>query len=386
MHTTQDSNTGIVRPALDFEVGPYDPALPGAMVLRLGLEPGGGSSPLGWSTRIVGAEVELGYNRVGLEERAAMGGLDWGEGLQLVMSLCGSCSQANSLAYVQAVEDLSGALVPPRAAYLRLVLAEAERVASHLLNAADTLAMLGYAEREAGIRDLRERILHALGEFTGGRLQQGLIVYGGVSRNLDEAACRAFTIAARNIERALRGHIRSIIKDREIARRLTGLGKVTAQEAAFAGLRGPIARAAGVTYDIRAQFPTGAYEDEAVTVVVQRAGDAYARLVVRLLECLESFRAMEQALDDLPPGPVKSRGSLDFGLGESGSGIGRAEGPRGEVFCWARGDGDGLQGLHLNSGSQATLGVLPGLLAGAELDDLPLLLLSLDLCLPCAER
>ncbi|HVF99499.1 MAG TPA: hypothetical protein VND68_06650, partial [Chloroflexia bacterium] len=199
-------------------------------------------------------------------------------------------------------------------------------------------------------------------------------------------ACRAFTIAARNVERTLRGHIRSVIKDREVARRLTGLGKVTAEEAAFAGLRGPIARAAGVTYDIRAHFPTGAYEDEAVTVVVQRAGDAYTRLVVRLLECLESFRVMEQALDDLPPGPVKSRGSLDFGLGEGGSGIGRAEGPRGEVFCWARGDGEGLQGLHLSSGSQATLGVLPGLLAGTELDDLPLLLISLDLCLPCAER
>jgi Ni,Fe-hydrogenase III large subunit len=304
----------------------------------------------------------------------------------MVEGLCGSCSQANALAYAQAVEDLSGAIVPPRAAYLRLVLAEAERLTSHLLNVADTLRVLGYAEREAALRDLRERMLHALDELTGERLQHGLIVYGGVNRNLDEAACRAFTIAARNTERALRGQIRGIIQDRDIVRRLNGLGKVTAQEAAFAGLRGPIARAAGVTYDIRAHFPTGAYEDEPVTVVVQRAGDAYARLVVRLLECLESFRVMEQALDDLPPGPVKSRGSLEFGLGEGGSGISRVEGPRGEVFCWVRGDSEGLQGLHLSSGSQAVLGVLPGLLTGAELDDLPLLLLSLDLCLPCAER
>lgn len=354
--------------------------------MRLGLAPGGSTSPLGWSTRIEGAELELGYNRVGLEDRAALGGLDWSQGLEMVEALCGSCAQANSLAYVQAMEDLSGAIVPPRAAYLRLVLAETERVTSHLLNVADTLHIVGYADREAALRDLRERILHALDELTGGRLQQGLIVYGGVSRNLDEAACRAFTIAIRNIERALRGHIRGIVKDRDIARRLTGLGKVTAQEAAFAGLRGPVARAAGITYDIRAHFPTGAYEDEPVTVVVQRAGDAYARLVVRLLECLESFRVMEQALDDLPTGPVKSRGSLEFGLVEGSSGIGRVEGPRGEVFCWVRGNSEGLQGLHLSSGSQATLGVLPGLLAGVELDDLPLLLLSLDLCLPCAER
>ncbi|HEX8600699.1 MAG TPA: hypothetical protein VF952_19555 [Chloroflexia bacterium] len=382
MYTVQDKQAS----ALTVEVGPYDPVLPGPMLLRLGLEPGGGNSPLGWSTRIAGVELELGYNRVGLEERAAFGSMDWAQGLEMVESLCGSCSQANALAYAQAVEDLSGAIVPPRAAYLRLVLTESERVTSHLLNVAGTLHMLGYTDREAALRDLRERLLQALGDLTGARVQPGLIVYGGVSRNLDEANCRAYTIAARNIERALRGHIRSLIKDREIARRLTGLGKVTAQEAAFAGLRGPIARAAGVTYDIRAHFPTGAYEDEAVTVVVQRAGDAYARLVVRLLECLESFRVMEQALDDLPAGPARSRGSLEFGLGAGGSGIGRVEGPRGEVFCWVRGNSEGLQGLHLSSGSQAALGVLPGLLAGTELDDLTLLLLSLDLCLPCAER
>lgn len=386
MYTVQDKQTGASKGALTVEVGPYDPQLPGAMLLRLELEPGGGNSHLGWSARIAGAELELGYNRVGLEERVALGGMDWAQGLELVQSLCGSCSHANSLAFAQAMEDASGAIVPPRAAYLRLVLAEAERITSHLLNTADTLQLLGYSEREATLRDLRERMLQAMGELTSARLQQGLIVYAGVSRNLDDAACRAFTIAARNTERALRGHIRSIIQDREIARRLAGLGKVTAQEAAFAGLRGPISRAAGVTYDIRAHFPTGAYEDEAVTVVAQRTGDAYGRLVVRLLECLESFRVMEQALDDLPAGPAKSRGSLDFGLGQGGSGISRVEGPRGEVFCWVRGNSEGLQGLHLSSGSQATLAVLPGLLAGTELDDLPLLLLSLDLCVPCAER
>lgn len=385
MQSVQDSQTGISG-ALTVEVGPYDPALPGAMLLRLGLEAGAGNSPLGWSTHIAGAEVELGYNWVGLEQRVALSGLEWGQGLELVEKLCGNCAQANSLAYVQALEDLSGAIVPPRAAYLRLVLAEAERVTSHLLNVADTLRLLGYTEREAALRDWRERILHALGEFAGGRLQQGLIVYGGVSRNLDETAVRALSIAARNAERGLRTHTRAIIQNREIAARLTGLGKVTAQEAAFAGLRGPVARAAGVASDIRANFPTGAYEDEGVTIVVQRAGDAYARLVVRLLECLESFRVMEQALDEMPPGPVRTRGSLEFGLVEGGSGIGRVEGPRGEVFCWVRGTTEGLQGLHLGTATQPVLGVLPGLLAGTDLDDLQLLLLSLDLCLPCAER
>ncbi len=102
-----------------------------------------------------------------------------------------------------------------------------------------------------------------------------------------------------------------------------------------------------------------------------------------LLECLESFRLVEQALDDLPTGPVKARGSAEL---RGGSAVSRVEGPRGEVFCWMRGDAEGLTGLHLSAGSFPTLGVLPGLLRGHRLEDLRLLLLSLDLCLACAER
>src|SRR5206468_746850 len=112
-------------------------------------------------------------------------------------------------------------------------------------------------------------------------------------------------------------------------------------------------------------------------------GDAFARLVVRLLECLESFRLIELALDDLPHGPMKAKGRDDL---RGGSAIGRVEGPRGEVFCWVRGTSRGLTGLHLSTGSFPTLGVLPGLLRGHKLEDLHLLLLSVDLCLPCAER
>src|SRR5207248_1486220 len=156
-----------------------------------------------------------------------------------------------------------------------------------------------------------------------------------------------------------------------------------AEEAALACLRGPVARASGVATDIRANFPTGAYEEEGATIVVQRAGDAFSRLVVRLLECLESLRLVEQALDDVPPGPVKARGSAEM---RGGSGVGRVEGPRGEVFCWVRGGDEGLTGLHLSAGSFPTLNILPGLVRGNHIEDLDLLLLSVDLCLPCADR
>jgi Ni,Fe-hydrogenase III large subunit len=138
-----------------------------------------------------------------------------------------------------------------------------------------------------------------------------------------------------------------------------------------------------VASDVRASFPTGAYEDEAATVIVQRNGDVFSRLVVRLLECLESFRMIEQALDDLPAGPVRARGTHEM---RTGKGISRVEGPRGEILCWLDGAPEGVRGLHLSAGSFPTLGILPGILHGVRLEDVPLVLTSLDLCLPCAER
>ena len=104
------------------------------------------------------------------------------------------------------------------------------------------------------------------------------------------------------------------INSNGIAGRLSETGRNKGKRSLAAGLRGPILRASGVASDVRASFPTGAYEDEAVTVIVQRTGDAFARLVVRLLECLESFRVIEQALDDLPAA-LSERGTHEMRTG-----------------------------------------------------------------------
>jgi Ni,Fe-hydrogenase III large subunit len=383
------------RKALDVStqlmVGPYDTRLPGPMLLRLDLHPGTDSSPLGWGVEIASAEVGLGYNYVGLEERVlglrpiqAVGQpVEWPRALALAEELCGRCSQANVLAFCHAAESLGHLTVPPRAAYLRLVLAETERIASHLLNAAETMRALGLTEREAALRDLRERTIHATVEWSGARVQPGLITFGGLTRNMDETASRILMLATRHIERALRVQVSSIINSREIVARLAGLGPISAEEVVIAGLRGPVARGSGIATDLRSSLAAGAYEDEAVTIISQRAGDTFARLVVRLLESLESLRVIEQALDDLPPGPVKARSSPEL---REGSAIGRAEGPRGEVFCWVRGGQSGVDGLHLSTPSLPALGIVPGLLRGQRMEDLPLLMLSLDICLGCAER
>ena len=370
--------------SLETQLGPYHPVLPSGLRLSLELRVKG-PSLTGWDSEIAEVQVETGRSYIGLEQRVGPDAdvVEWDQALRMIEELCAPCSQANTLAYVQAIEAMGGLAPPPRAVYLRLVLAETERIASHLLNAADTLAALGVRDIEAGLRDMHERLLNALANWSGARLQPGLITYGGLSRNIGDSLCRALALETRHIERALRARVNHILGYKEIAERLVGLGVIEGDEAIEAGLRGPTARASGVPADIRADFPTDAYEEESPTIVVQRAGDAFSRLVVRLLECLESLRLIEEALDDLPHGPVRLRG---IGELRGGSGVGRVEGPRGEIFCWARGDKHGLTGLHLSAGSFPSMAVLPGLLRGHSLEDLGLLLLSLDLCLPCMER
>lgn len=366
-----------------IDLGPYDPSLPGPLRLKLGLRPSAAGGPVGWGAQIASADIETGYNHTGLEERVASSLFEWGVVATLVEELCGGCSQANTLALVQAVESMANIIVPPRAAYLRIVLVEAERIVSHLLNAAEILDALGMPEQATDLRDIRERVFHALAEWTGSRLQPGLIAFGGLSRHVDETTSKELALTTRPLERALRGHVSAIINNRELAARLAGLGAIPPEQALLLGLRGPNARASGLAHDIRASFPTGAYEEEGVTIVAQRGGDAFARLVVRLLESLESFRIIEQALDDLPGGPVKGRVNLDV---RSGSGIGRVEGPRGEVFCWINGGPQGISSLHLSTGSFPALGFLPSFLMGRQFDDLRLLILSLDICMGCVER
>jgi ech hydrogenase subunit E len=362
-------------------IGPYSPILPSVMKLDLDARPSGGW--LGWSADVGDAHVGLGYNYVGLEERIGSGGVGWEESLALVEGLCGCCKEANVLAYVQAVESLGHLIVPPRAASLRLVLAETERITSHLLNCAHLLGAAGMPDAEMSLRDLREHVVYALAEWSGSRMPRGLVAFGGLTRNIDDVSTGAFSSTMRPIERALRSSVTALVNNRELAARLAGLGAVSGEEAIVAGLRGPVARGSGIAIDIRALFPTGAYEDEGVTIVTQRNGDAFSRLVVRLLECLESFRVIAQALEGMPTGSFRGRATVEM---RESSGVGRAEGPRGEVFCWVRGGLDGPYALHLSGGSAPTAGVLSGLLRGAALDDLRVALISFDLCLPSVER
>jgi membrane-bound hydrogenase subunit alpha len=402
----------------EFVLGPYHPWLREPLVVRLDLH----------GETVGGAELEPGYNRRGVEH--LLGQATWEGALALAGRLCESCTVANLLAFCQAVEELAGLTAPLRGQYLRLVLAELERARSHLATCAALLSTLGVpGPAPARLRTAAGQLLAAQAEWTGTR--RAPLTYGGIAPTadiLDAERTTLITVLA-EAERVLAPLAQQVLRQRGLTGRLVGLASIRPASAERLDLRGPVGRAAGLAYDLRRDAPGPVYArlqaDEApplpappatlperesgdrlegaelvgsarVLVVTQRGGDAYARLTVRLLEALESLRLARVALETLPGGAVGLAGAaradelvaqaLDRRGVVRGDVMGRAEGPRGEVTCIVVGSAEGPHLVHFHTGSFATLPAVGPALTGVALADMPVALLSFDLCLACAER
>jgi membrane-bound hydrogenase subunit alpha len=386
-------------------LGPYHPWLREPLVLRLDLH----------GETVRGAELEPGFNRRGLER--LLEAATWEGALALAGRVCEGCAVANTLAFCEAVERLAVLTVPLRGQYLRLVLAELERVRSHLAANAALLDAVGFPGPAAPVlRQGAARLSAAQADWLGSR--RSPLTYGGLAATadiLDEERAALIGLVA-EVERAVTPHVQAVLRHGALARRLVGLAPVRPITAERLDLRGPVGRAADLDRDLRRDAPDAAYArlqavetappggeggvapvgSTRVTVVTQRGGDAYARLTVRLLESLESLRLARLALDSLPGGAVGLAGAIRAealvaralaGRAEDRiEALGRAEGPRGEVTCVVAGSAEGPLLVHFHTGSFAALPAVGPALAGCALADLPAAYASFDLCLACAER
>lgn len=213
----------------------------------------------------------------------------------------------NNLAYVMAVEKLVGSEVPKRAQYLRVILCELQRLAAHLiwigtstLDLSGTImSLLQYAFRD------REMILDIFEMVCGARMTTSYFCVGGCRWDVPPK----FEEVVRDFLKVFPKHLaeyEAMLTDNPIYRsRLVGIGKITAEEAIALGVTGPVLRSTGVAYDVRKVFPYSSYEDFDFIVPTGTTGDCWDRYLVRLEEMRQSLRIIQQALDNLPDGPVK---------------------------------------------------------------------------------
>ena len=287
---------GMNRENMIINMGPHHPSTHG--VLRLVVELDGET--------VVNVDPDLGYLHSGFEKT----GEDkrYKDFVYYTDRMDYLSAMSNNMSYCLAVEKLMGVEIPPRAQVLRVMMAELQRLASHLfwlsthvLDVSGTgMALLMYATRE------RERILDLFEMACGARLTVGYMRVGGVSRDIPPAFLGHLEDFLKAMATRIDDYEAMLTHGPLWGERLIGVGKLTRDEVINMGLTGPMLRGSGVDWDLRRDMPYSGYEHYDFKVPVFTEGDCFARYLVRMEEMRQSLRIIRQTIDNLPPGPYRA--------------------------------------------------------------------------------
>lgn len=252
--------------------------------------------------------------------------------LLLAERFSGSSAFAHGLAFCQAVEEICGVKVPPRARTLRTLFAELERLRHHVAAITGIVNSTALAVGTAQAAILEEELLRLTCEVAGHRYLFGLIKPGGLARDLSVDARQRLASSIPNLLKRLKKLEALLRYTSSFLDRLEEVGAVSREAATSYGLVGPIARASGIGRDLRKIMPYAAYEAVEFAVPVEEEGDGYARLRILFREAEQSGRIITQVLDNLPEGPI----SVEPVASRSGTALGAVEAPLGAAFHWVR--------------------------------------------------
>ncbi len=325
--------------------------------------------------KILRLEERLGYVHKGIEHRFTQ--LPILEGHQLAARVSGDSAAAFSWAYCQALEGMSGMAIPARAAWLRALGLELERVANHLGDLGALGNDAGFAFGLAQFLRLKEHLLRATEEALGARYLMSLIVPGGTRVDLAAEGGRQLARCVRQLAREV-PTLRAIYEDHEGVRdRFTAAGTVAPELAARLGLTGLAGRASGQAFDLRTDLPCEPYAALAAAKVSRREGDVAARVAVRFDEVQESCRLIQRILDGLPAGAHMVPVSVP---NEGVTGTGLIEGWRGPVLVALEAGAAGAIGrCHPHDPSWQNWPVLEHAVIGNIVPDFPLINKSFNL-------
>jgi NADH-quinone oxidoreductase subunit D len=291
------------------------------------------------------------------------------------------------LTYVRAAETLGQIEVPRRAQYLRVLVAELQRIASHCLWLGTWCMDMGGALGGGATMFLycfreREAILDLFEALTGARLLYGFHQVGGTRYDLPAGWDQQVRATVALIEERL-GEYEALLDGNTIFLvRTQGVGVISADLAQDVGVSGPLLRGSGIAHDIRRAEPYAAYEELAFDVPVESAGDCHARYRVRMQEFRQSIRIVRQALDGLPAGPISSRPGVKSVAQvklPKGEAYARVEGPRGEVGIHLISDGTTKPyRMKWRGASFSNLAVAGHILPGHKIADAVAILGSID--------
>ncbi|HEU5321673.1 MAG TPA: NADH-quinone oxidoreductase subunit C, partial [Methylomirabilota bacterium] len=278
---------------------------------------------------IVNLETRLGFVHKGTEKLFETLPLE--RTPALAERISGDTAVGHALAYCQALEALAGCAVPARAAWLRVLVLELERLYNHVGDVGMIVNDTGFGFGHAHCFRLRETLLRLNERLTGHRLLRGAVVPGGVAGPLAAADLDAAAGAVEAVAAEFGDVARLCLDNTMVLERLQGTGRLTARTARDMQVVGLVARASGLDADARRDAPFAAYGDCAVAPAVHAAGDVWARTLVRVDEAAESARLIRLAARRAPAGAARvPLGALAAGAHATGL----VEGWRGPIWHW----------------------------------------------------
>jgi NADH-quinone oxidoreductase subunit D len=292
-----------------------------------------------------------------------------------------------NLPYAMATERLANIQVPERAEYIRVIMCELQRFASHCVaigtfasDAGAFFTPMMYTFRE------RERILDVFDQACGARMTVSYIRYGGVARDITDESVAVIRGFVDDIERNV-DEFEAMLTTNEIFKaRTQQIGVLPAEEAIAYSITGPMLRGSGVSYDVRRAEPYSVYDRFEFDIPTRQSGDCYDRYMVRVAEMRQSRQILQQALRDLPKGPTMGKIPKVF-RPPKGSAYARTESPKGEIGFYVESDGKTEPyRFHIRAPSFINLGVLSKLVVGHKLADAVVILGSIDIVMGEVDR
>jgi NADH-quinone oxidoreductase subunit D len=369
-------------------LGPQHPSTHGVFRLRLTLD----------GERIIDADMVMGYLHRSMEklaeERTYTQNIPFTDRTDYLAAMTGN------LAYVLAVEQLCGIEVPERAHWLRTIMCELQRIASHCM-------AVGIFANDCGawqtpvmhmLRD-REKVLDLFEMACGARLTLNYMRIGGVSRDVPSEFMPAARKFVNDFPKRLGEYEDLLLENEIIVERSRSIGVLTPEQAIEYSVSGPMLRASGVAWDIRKAAPYAAYDKVDFDIAVGVHGDVYDRFVVRMAEMRQSLRILQQALELMPEGPVHAQlptatvTPVDQPVAPLairppvGEAYARIESPRGELGYYIVSDGSPAPfRFHIRSPSFINLTPLKLMSVGATVADAIVILGSVDIVVGEVDR
>jgi NADH-quinone oxidoreductase subunit D len=362
---------------LEISMGPQHPSTHGVFRMNVVLD----------GERVVKLKPVFGYLHRNHEKIAEnetyLGSMPYTDRLDYI------CSITNNWGYALAVEKLAGIQVPERAEYLRVITGELTRLQNHASLLGFLLQDMGasgtplmYAFRE------REKILDLFEALTGARMMCNYMRFGGCRVDMPAGWLEQAQNVVREFPRFLDEYENLLVSNEILMERTQGVGVLSKELAINAGMSGPMARASGVNYDIRKVDKYSIYERFAFRVPLGAHGDVYDRYMIRFLEMRESLKILNEAMRDIPAGPIVDPKMRIRGFRpKPGEAYGRIESPKGELGFYLISDGSlNPYRYRVRPPSLINLTVLEDLCIGQNVADVVAILGSVDIVLGEVDR